>query len=219
MSLIFVMYFKPKETEDMKEMKKIIAALFILGALMTGNTIYANVTSTPPTEIPGKTTKVTFANVDDGAELYIKDSNERTIYSEKITREGLYAKAFDFSNLPPATYYFEVNSEDSIRIYPFTVSAEQVNMMDGERYSIAKPKIVMKGDRMYLTKDVAGQQSVMIDLFYEGHTLAYTEFLNIENELKRVYDFSTSKRGAYYVVIRTDDRTFREKVNISGTYW
>ena len=203
----------------MKEMKKSITALFILGALMTGNTIYANGTSTSPSEIPGKTTRVTFANVDNGAELFIKDSNERTIYSEKITHAGLYAKSFDFSNLPPATYYFEVNSEDSIRIYPFKVSDAQVIMMDGERYSIAKPKIVLSGNKMYLTKDVAGQQSVMIDLFYEGHTLAYTEFLNIENELKRVYDFSTSKRGAYYVVIHTDDRTFRERVNITGTYW
>lgn len=203
----------------MKEMKKIIAALFILGALMTGNTIYANGTSTSPSEIPGKTTRVTFANVDQGAKLYIRDSKERTIYSEKINREGLYAKAFDFSNLPPATYYFELNSEDSIRIYPFTVSAEQVNMMDGERYSIAKPEIVLRGDTMFLTKDVEGQQSVIVDLYYEGHALAYTEHLTVEDELKRAYDFSTSKRGEYHVVIHAGDRTFREKVNITGTYW
>lgn len=193
--------------------------MFILGALMSGTVIYANGTSNLPGGIPGKTTKVSFPAVKDGARLFIKDSNDITLYSEEISHAGEYAKRFDFSNLPEGNYYFEVDMKDSIRIYPFSVSDAQVEMMEQARYSIAKPEIEMRGDKLFLTRDAAGKQAVKVDLFYEGRELAYSEQMTPEGDLKRVYDFSTSKRGDYLVVIETGDRVFRENVRVKGTYW
>ena len=200
-------------------MKKIIATMFILGALMTGTVIYANGTSNQPGGIPGKTARITFSSVSDGATLTIKDSNDRTIYEEQVKQEGAYAKNFDFSNLPDAAYYFEMDTKDSIRIYPFVVSGKQVKMLDGERYSIAKPELHVEGDKLFLTKGVSDQQPVKVDFYYEGRELAYSEQLIVGGELNRIYDFSTSKRGDYFVVIQSGDRTFRESIRINGTYW
>lgn len=193
--------------------------MFILGALMTGTVIYANGTSKLPGEIPGKTTRVTFNSVHNGARLFIKDSNERTLYTEEIRQEGDYAKKFDFSNLPSANYYFEMDTKDSIMIYPFVVSGSQVIMLESERYSIAKPEFQLKGDRLFLSKDASDQQSVKIDFYYEGRELAYSEKMTTDGDLNRIYDFSTSKRGDYYIVVKSGDMIFRESVSIDGASW
>lgn len=193
--------------------------MFILGALMTGTVIYANGTSNLPGGIPGKTARITFNSVNTGAKLSIKDSNDVTLYSEEVRQEGDYAKKYDFSNLPEGTYYFEMETRDSIKIYPFSVSDAKVQMMEQERFVITKPEIQLIGDKLFLTKNVSEKQPVKVDFYYEGRELAYSEQMTPEGELNRVYDFSTSKRGDYYVVIETGDRVFRENVRIQGTYW
>lgn len=193
--------------------------MFILGALISGTVIYANGTSELPGEIPGKTARITFEGVISGAKLFIKDSNKRTIYTEEIRQDGVYAKQFDFSNLPSSTYYFEMDTRDSIKIYPFVVSGSQVNMLESERYGIAKPEFELNGNRLFISKDVSDPQSIKIDFYYEGRELVYSEQMKTNGNLNRIYDFSTSKRGDYYIVVESGDRTFRESVSIDGTYW
>lgn len=199
-------------------MKKTIATTLILGALITGTTIYANGITNLPSEKPDKVTRLTFENVDKGARLFVKDSDGQILFKEKISAEGTYTKAYDLSEFPEGEYYFEIDKKGFITIYPFSVEKNSVEMLSSEKLTIAKPMVRVNNDRVYLSRVGSNSQSMNIEIYYEGKELAYSEELTRDGEIERIYDFSTSESGSYLFSIDVDDRTFNEMVHVNGIY-
>ena len=65
-------------------MKKTIAVVLVLGAVISGNNIYATGNNSDPSGTPAKVKQVSFDHVSTDSKLYIKDGNDRILYTENI---------------------------------------------------------------------------------------------------------------------------------------
>jgi len=196
-------------------MKTIILNSMLMGALLTaGMTSSYATTNVPPAEKEAKNTKVSFDNVQYGDRLYIKDSKNNTIYSEKIKTDGTYAKLFDLSNLPENQYYFEVDKKRGITILPFDIASDNVILNDASSTEIAKPVLYYGNDIVYLTRDNDDTQSLNVEIYYEGRELVYDETIERDGDVLRKYDFSKSMRGNYLFYIHYNDRLYTEYVSV-----
>lgn len=200
-------------------MKKMIATLLILAALVSGNTIYANGTASFPPDKPEKTTRVTFENTNKGARLYIKDSEDQTLYSERIKTEGSYTRGFDLTELPENEYYFEVDKEEVITLFPFRVEEKSVRLLQELKKNIVKPEIQLDGNRVILSHDAPEAKTLKVEIYYEGRDLVYSEDLDRDGKLLRRYDLSKSTSGEYLFSIKCDNHVFNEYVDIRTQAW
>ena len=159
-------------------------------------------------------TTVSFENVKEGSLLIIKDIDGITLYSEQIEKTGTYTKRFDLTNLPDAKYYFELDTQEEIAIFPFYIEANIAEFVKEEAYTIVKPEVVAKDDFVYISNNSLEYQSLKIDVFYEGYDLAYSEKIKDVASLNRIYDFSNSKKGNYDIVFSFQGRSFSNSINI-----
>ncbi len=198
-------------------MKKLIATLLILGAMISGNKIYADGNIRLPSETPAKNTEVTFYNVSEGADLFIKNSEGQTIMSEKINQNGTYTRKFDLSGLAKNEYYFEVDKDGFIVLYPFTVGEQYVDLKEDQMEYIVKPSIHVEGELVYLTRDTESNKPVRIEIYHEGRNV-YSEYINPDGTLNRKYNFSSCSSGDYQFTVYYDNRILNESVNIQTLY-
>jgi hypothetical protein len=197
-------------------MKKLFATLMIMGTLMSVNYIYASgSTSRKPTSVE-KSTRVTFENTNIGAMLYIKDSEEHTLYSEEIKTEGSLTRGFDLSSLPVNEYYFEIDKENLITRIPFSVDEESVSLHHDLEENIVKPEIKLDGDRVVLSRDVANAQSLKVSIYYEDKGLIFSEKIDRDGKINRRYDLSSSASGSYLFNVEYDNRTYHEYVDFKA---
>jgi len=195
-------------------MKRTYLKPLVLGALIIVSLADAHGIARLPDEKSDKSTVVSFNDVSSGDKLYIKDTDDRTLYSERIKKDGSYNKMFDLSNLPENQYYFEVDRTDEITLLPFDVERDNIILKKDLKTDIAKPQLVTQWDQVLLSRNVDGDQSLKIDIYYRGRDLVYSEELDKVGDLKRRYDFSSSMKGEYLFHIKYDDRIFTEYVNV-----
>jgi hypothetical protein len=196
------------------EMKKTIITAMLFGALMTGKYSYANAHVFSDKENLNKITSITFQDVHDGATLYLKNSKGRTMFTRKLNKSGTITQSFDLSELPEADYFFELETKGSISVYPVYVGKEKVILLEDKNYTLVKPEIRQRGDKVVITWDADTRQNLKIDIWFEGEELAFTERIRAHEKTERIYDFSTSISGDYLFNIYADNRTFSEFVNI-----
>lgn len=181
---------------------------------MSGNMIYANDSGSERPKLSEKSTSVTFENMNVGAMLYVKDSEDHILYSEEITSEGFITRGFDLSGLPVDEYYFEIDKEDHITLFPFSVEKSTVTLRHDLKENIVKPQVKLDGDRVVVSRDIDENQSLEISIYYEGEGLVFNEKLDRDGKLMRRYDLSTSESGTYLFSIEIDNRVYSEIVEI-----
>lgn len=195
-------------------MKNGIKKSLVLVLMFSAMVAYSNMNTNLPKKKANNVTVVTIEYVNKGSTLFIKDSVGFILYSQKIKESGVYTKRFDFSNLPNADYYFELDKADEIKIMPFTVRANIAEFVKAKEYVIDKPDVAVKDDRVYISLLSTEKQLWEIDVYYEGDDLAFSEKLNNVQRLNRIYDFSTSKKGNYTLVFSMEGRTFENSIEI-----
>lgn len=192
-------------------LKKSIVLLMVFSTIVSysnGVTLYAN-------DKTKNVTTITFENVNEGSLLLIKDTNDLILYCEHIEKSGAYSKGFDLTNLPDADYYFELDKPKEILIIPFVVKDMIAHIKKDNEYSIEKPKVLIKEDHVYINKLSKEKQVWEIDVYYEGHDLAYREKLKDTQNLKRIYDFSSSEKGNYIIILRSEGRVFKNSISLN----
>ena len=195
----------------MKQLLKLTLVLVISLTIMV-NYSYSN--SLMVKQDTNRVTKVDFNNVKGGTSILIKDRDDKVLYSEQIHKTGEYSKNFDLSTLPNARYYFEINKESEIEIIPFSINNGIPEFISKEEYVIAKPEVVVKDNFVYISKKLMGNQTLKIDVYYEGWDLAYHEKFKDAYSLSRVYDFSNSEKGNYTIVIKSEGRIFKNNIKL-----
>ena len=84
-----------------------------------------------------------------------------------------------------------------------------------EAFKVVKPEVIVKDDRVYISKTSDKEQTWKIEVFYyEGYDLAHREKLKDTKSLNRIYDFSNSKKGNYVIVLSSQGRTFSNSITI-----
>lgn len=193
-------------------MKKVINRSLVLIAIFASTLGYSSEININKDITKG--TKVTFENIDKGTVLFIKDMNGLTLFEEKIKKIGTYSRAFDLTNLPDAEYYFEIDHSAEIKIIPFSIKERVPKFVSGTEYSIVKPEVKVEENFVHISKNSLEEQDLDIKVYYEGSDLAFQESLKEVQTLNRTYDFSSSIKGNYIIVLTTEGRTFVNNINI-----
>jgi len=195
----------------MKSFNKKRILLVALITTVISYSSYGNLISEKKTK---NVTVVRIENVNKGSTLYIKDSVGFELYKEQINKTGLYTNTFDLTNLPDAAYYFQLDQATEVKIIPFTVEASIAEFVKAKEFSINKPDVEVIDDRVYISSVSVDQQLWEISVYFENDDLAFSEKLDSTQTLKRVYDFSSSKKGNYTIVFSSKGRKFEEGIHI-----
>ncbi len=195
-------------------MKKLVSISLVLVAMLASQLGYSNEYVFVTTNPSDKVAEVTFEKVEKGFTLTLKDNRSEVLYTETMEQSGSYSKRFDLTLLPDGVYYFELDSKDAIKVVPVQVKGTTATFITEEERNILKPEVRVSDGLVYLSKESKDHKSVIIDVYYEGQDLAYSEKIKKGNNVNRVYDFSNSKKGVYVIVMRSEGRTFTNRVLI-----
>ena len=202
-------------------MKKIIRKGVILIALLSAMVTTANSDSYKSSVKEIDKTLITLDNVKVGQELFIKNVNGSVIYTESIEVSGSYKKEFDLATFPDGLYFIELNKDVEIKIIPFTVNAYSAELLEEKETTIFKPVVRLKDNFIFIAKLSLSQEPVEIKLYYdsnESHSgmyeLLYSEIIKNTTTIHRVYKLDKYEKGNYKVVLKTEGRTFIEKVKL-----
>ncbi len=195
-------------------MKNVIKQSLVVLALFTAMFAYSGEVITFSSNDVNGTSLVKVEQISEGTHFSIKDQEGITLYEEKIDNSGIVSKLLDFSTLPNADYYFELDSDDEIRVIPFSVDKSIAEFVEGEEYSIVKPKIVVADNLVHITNESSAVQDIDVKVYYENDDLAFNELLKDTEGVNRTYDFSSSLKGSYTIVLTTEGRKFIDNIYI-----
>jgi hypothetical protein len=192
-------------------MKKLLKKWLVMVVLPTTILSYSNANVLHSNDQTKKGTVVSIDSVKEGSLFIIKDSNGQILYNERIEQTGTFSKGFDLSKLPEATYCFEVEGQNEITIIPFIVKSDTIEF--NKEYKLVKPNVAVSEERVFISKTSADEQTWEIEVYYDdGYDLAHREKLKDTKSIKRIYDFSTSKKGNYTIVFTSEGREFKNNI-------
>ena len=182
--------------------KKYLIVAFIFGTYIS----YAIENSKISNTVPVKSVKVEFKSVKKGHTLTLKDESATTIYKEEIQNSGDYSKLFNFKNIENGSYTIELEKDFEIIIKKMKVDNGAVSYIK-ETDKIFKPSIRLKSDLLLISKVSFVKKPLNITLYYK-YVMIHSEKVDGENLVNRVYKLSNTEKGAYKVVIASDNRNY-----------
>lgn len=196
-------------------MKKLTKNGLIAFALSVSLLGFANDLKHPIKEKEPKVTSLNFAKVSKGSKLLIKDLNGLVLYKEAIQETGEYSKGFDLTSLPNGAYYFELDTELEIVVIPFDVESSEVNFRKEDKTTIFKPMVRVKDDKVFVSRTSFEEAPMDFKIYYaENSDVVLSEKFENEPFIERVYDFSSSKKGEYLFVFKSNGRKYIKSVKI-----
>ena len=196
-------------------MKKLTKkSVLVLGLFMSMLT-FANREVEPIKEKEPTVTSISFKKVKLGSKLSIKDTDGIVLYKESIVKTGEYSKGFDLTTLPNGDYYFELDSELEIVIIPFNVVSNQVVFKKEEKSTIFKPMVRVKDNIVFVSRVSYEESPIEYKIYYaDNYDLVLSEEAENQTHLKKIYDFSTAKKGNYLFVFKSNGRKFTKTIKI-----
>ena len=182
----------------------------LLVTLMFGTLLgYANEDTKSTNTVAVKRVKVVYKAVKKGHALTIKNENGITIYKQVIKASGNYSKTFDLTNLNDGLYTTELEKDFEIIIQKIEVKDGFVTFLKEQNETIFKPVIRTEGDLILISKITFNKEPLKVTLYYNNNKIL-TEDVDGKDEkiLNKVYKLSKSIKGAYKVVIYSDDRMY-----------
>jgi hypothetical protein len=196
-------------------MKKLTKKSLIVLGLCTSLLSFAHDNHETYKEKEPKVTSMSFKSVKKGSKLLIKDKSGLVLYKESIVKTGKYSKGFDLTSLPNGDYYFELDTDLEIVIIPFNVVSNQVKFKKEEKSTVYKPVVRVKDELVYVSRHSFDESPIELEIFYsDNYDRIVSEKFAKETEVKRIYDFSTSKKGDYVFVFESNGRKFSKTIKM-----
>jgi len=181
---------------------------------MSLTTMAHNAEGLPKKEVR-KVTRVNFENVKEGSTLTIKDVKGIVLYKEAIDQTGKYSKGFDLTTLPNGDYYFELNSDLTIEIVPFTVGESEAVFKKEDKELIYKPVIRKKEDLVYVWKPTIDKEALNYTIYYaDSYDQVLSEDFAKMEKVSKTYDFSQAKKGKYVFVFESKGVKYSKTIKI-----
>jgi len=196
-------------------MKRVIKQSVLVLMIFLAAQIYANVSDSIIIQSNSERNMIKIERLDAGSLLKIKDETGVILHKERINNSENSSKTFDLSKLPDATYYFELDNADEIRIIPVVVENQTIKRLKSEETTIAKPNVKTNGEMVQISQNSDKAQDLNITIYYEGREVAFEESLKNVKNLKRNYDFSSSLEGDYTIIVDSKGKSFVNKVTIA----
>ncbi|NCT09658.1 MAG: hypothetical protein GW772_06225 [Flavobacteriia bacterium] len=160
-----------------------------------------------------KKVTVEFRNVKKGHLLSIKDNKGVTIYSEVISENGHLAKILDVTYLEQGTYYVELDKDFEIVIKPFKIKENIVIFEENEEKTIFKPVIRNQENMIFISKIALDNEPMQVVIYYNDEVI-FSETIQTETILNRIYRLEKEIKGNYKVVFYNNNRSFENAFKI-----
>ncbi|QCE41062.1 hypothetical protein [Psychroserpens sp. NJDZ02] len=197
----------------MKKFMKHILALAIVFATLSSNATEHTFLNN---EEDGKTI-LKFGKVNQGDQLTVKDAFGLILYKEAIIENGQYNKSFDLTALPNGNYIFELDKQNQIRVYPFTVDINVVTFNKEKVSVLNKPKVTSNNNNIYITAQNPEQVNYTIEIFYDSventNEKIYSGTFKNTTTMGKKFRLLEDKDEAYKVVVTANGRSFTSTIN------
>ncbi|WP_343330928.1 hypothetical protein [Polaribacter staleyi] len=190
-------------------MKTILVVALMFGTLIG----YANENTKSTNVVAVKRVKVEYKSVKKGHALTIKNENGITIYKQVIQSSGTFSKTFDLTNLEDGVYTTELDKDFEIIVKKLEVKDGFVTFLKEENKKIFKPVIRTEGELVLISKLAFNKEPIKVVLYYDNQVIL-SEKIEGEEILNRVYKLSKTEKGAYKVLVYTDNRMYVKNFNI-----
>ena len=186
----------------------------LLVTLMFGTLLgYANEDTKSTNTVAVKRVKVEYKAVKKGQALTIKNENGLTIYKQFIKASGNFSKTFDLTNLNDGLFTTELEKDFEIEVQKIEVKDGFVTFLKEENETIFKPVIRTNGDLILISKITFNEKPLNVTLYYNNKVIA-SEDIEGKDVLNRIYKLSNKEKGAYKVVVYSDDRMYTKDFKI-----
>ena len=152
-----------------------------------------------------------------GQQLSIININGLIMYKEEIKKNGMYSKTFDLTLLPNGNYFFEVDKGIEITTTPFTVTYNKVLFNKNDETKLYKPFVRVKNNFLYVSQLSLNKNPLKIEIYYnalenDSFELLLSETIDNTLNIGRVYKLSKTEIGTYKIILKTEGKTFVEKI-------
>jgi len=155
---------------------------------------------------------ITINDVKEGQSLIIKDLNGVILYKESFKESGLYSKAFDLTNLPDGSYFFEHEKDLEIKIIPFNVKSNTVTFEKVKETIIYKPHVRIKNNYVFITKLALNKEPLDVKIYSEDNQLIYSEKITNTKTIGKVYKILLNRN--YRLVLKSNGRAYYKNIRL-----
>jgi hypothetical protein len=185
--------------------RKILVVVFMMAAFIN----YAN-NSDFKNAIDAKKVTVVFNDVKKGHQLSMKDDHGVVLHSEKVSKQGDLVKTFNFSELENGNYTLELDKDFQIVIKFLEVKNKTVIFNENANKIIFKPFIRIEENKVMISRITFDEKPLEIDIYYDNEII-YSETATSNTILNRVYRLDEAIKGNYEVVVRNNERVYRNE--------
>lgn len=146
-------------------------------------------------------------------EVSVKDKNCETIYHEKSDNFNL-SKKYDLKNLPIGDYFMEIESLTKIKVVPFKVLSNSINLIEDDEVTYYKPIVKKEGTDLFISKLNLNNENLEIVLYDADSNILFTEKLEGNAILERKLNLMNLNSGHYNLVLRGSGKTFYETIKL-----
>lgn len=182
--------------------RKVLVAVFMLATFIN----FAN-NNDLKTLLSADKVKVVFNDAKKGNTLTIKDANNIILHSEEITKEGTLIKTFNFSALENGMYTLELEKDFQIVVKAIKVKNNTVTFVEDAERLIFKPIVRNNENKLMISKIAFDAEPLKISIYYKNEII-YSETLEGEQILNRVYSLDKEMKGDYKVVSYNNGRSY-----------
>ncbi|MCB0400145.1 MAG: hypothetical protein KDD26_11105, partial [Winogradskyella sp.] len=149
----------------------------------------------------------TFKFVNEGHNLSVINASGEVIFNGRIKHSGNLVKLFDFSQLKNGIYTVEISKDFEIDVVNLEVKNKSVTILTETQNKIYKPVIRPEEELLIISKIGLDTNKMKVELYFEDE-LIYTENVEGNDVLNRVYKLDKSVIGDYTAVIRSNGRVY-----------
>lgn len=181
-------------------MKTLIKNILVLAVILGTSNSYANATLEVLT---------TNHEVKIGNHISVSDASGAVLYSGTINSNGEITRLFDFSKLKDGIYTVEINKDFEIEINSIIVKNSIVTFRKENTKKIFKPVFRTEDSKLLISKLAFDTNEMMVELYY-GSDLIFTETVEGQETLNRIYKLDCNEKGEYTAIITSNNRVFVE---------
>ena len=157
---------------------------------------------------------LTFTSVKKGHQLIIKDQSGDVLHKETITSDNALKSDFDFTRLSDGLYTLEIARDFEISTKKFVVTNHEVTFLKNSEEKSFKPVFRLDGKRIFISQlALHPKKELDIEIYFENE-LIRAETVSGNKILNRVYHLKEDVFGSYTVIMRNNNRVYKESFRI-----
>lgn len=192
---------------------KTIKKMTIVALVLVSTFSYAEKREHSNVKAFSKSVVVEFVDAKKGQKLVVKDPTGIILHSETVKTNGDLSKTFVFKKLKDGKYTIELEKDYEVIIKPFEIKNKILTFEQAKETKIFKPVVRKENDKLLVSQLSFNSKPVKVEIFYEDE-LIYSETIEGEKTVNRIYKLEGKKFGNYHTVIKTDNRSYTEKFKL-----